>query len=101
MCRLSGFPRLALYDATGNRLAITLTNLGASSVRAQGITADSILDPDQSAGFAATYTRCRGARVAVHAQITLPGVVKRFNLPVDSQGEPLAPCQGAIGVSNL
>lgn len=101
MCRLSGFPRLALFDAAGHRLPITLTDDGASIVRREGLAANSVLDPDQSAGFGATYTVCAGARIAVRAQLTLPGVARRFTLVVGNRQNPLAPCHGAIGVGNL
>jgi hypothetical protein len=101
MCRLSGFPRLELFDAAGRRLPITVTDQGASSVRREGPAATSVLDPDQSAGFGAGYTACRGARAAVRAQITLPGVARRFSLPVGSGRRSFAPCHGAIGVGNV
>jgi hypothetical protein len=101
MCRLAGFPRLAVFDAAGRRVRITLADLGAASVRHEGLAAVSVLDPSQSAGFAATYTRCRGARVAVQAQVQLPGVVRRFRFALGTPHHPFAPCHGAVGVSNL
>lgn len=101
MCRLAGFPWLALFDAAGRRVPITLTRLGAAIVRHQGLAATSVLDPGQSAGFPATFSRCRGARVAVQAQVKLPGVARRFRLAVGTPRQPFAPCHGAIGVGNL
>ena len=56
------------------------------------------LDPSQPAGFAATYTRCRGARVAVQARVGLRGVARRFRLAVGAAHKPFAPCRGAIAV---
>jgi hypothetical protein len=101
MCRLSGFPRLVLFTSAGRRLPITLTDQDASSVRREGLEATSVLDPDQSAGFSASYTECSGARVAVRAQVTLPGVAGRFRLTVGTRRKPVAPCSGAVGVGNL
>jgi len=100
MCRLAGFPRLTLIDATGRRVSLTVTHLGAAIVHHEGLTATSILDPGQSAGFGATYTRCRGARVAVRAQVALPGS-RWFRFSVGTSHEPVAPCRGAVGVGNL
>jgi hypothetical protein len=101
MCRLSGFPRLAVFDVAGRRVPITLSHLGAAIVRRQGLGATSVLDPGQSAGFGATYTRCRDARAAVQAQVQLPGVARRFRLSIGTPHQPFAPCRGAVGVGNL
>lgn len=101
MCGLAGFPHLTVVDAAGRRVPVALTDLGAAIVRHQGLAATSVLDPGQSAGFAATYTRCRGARVAVQAQVELPGVARRFQLAIGTPREPFAPCHGSVGVGNL
>lgn len=101
VCRLSGFPRLVLFDAAGRRLSTTITDEGTSSVRGEGLLATAVLDPRQSAGFGATYTQCTGARVAVRAQVTLPGVAHPFSVTLGSRRTPVAPCSGAIGVGNL
>ena len=101
MCRLAGFPQLTAFDAAGRRVPITLTQQGAAVVRHAGLAATSTLDPNQSAGFAATYTRRRAARIAVGAQVELPGVARRFRFAVGIPHEPFAPCQGAVGVGNL
>jgi hypothetical protein len=100
-CRLSGFPRLALFDAAGRKLPIALTDQGASIVRREGVGATSVLDPDQSAGFGATYTVCRDAPVAVRAQVMIPGVESRFTLTAGNRRHPFAPCHHAVGVGNL
>jgi len=101
MCGLSGFPHLALFDAAGRRLPIALTDQGASSVRHEGLLGTSVLDPDQSAGFGATYTACADAPVAVRAQVTIPRVGHRFTLTVGNRREPFAPCHDAVAVGNL
>jgi Protein of unknown function (DUF4232) len=101
MCRLAGFPRLAVFDATGRRVPITLTHLGAAIVAHQGLAATAVLDPRQSAGFGAIYTRCRGARVAVQAEVELPGIARRFRLAIGTAHEPFAPCHGRVGVGNI
>jgi hypothetical protein len=101
MCRLAGFPRLGLFDSAGRRLPIAVSDDGAAIVRRQGIGADSVLDPEQSAGFGVTYIRCRGARVAVRATVTLPGLARRFTLPLGSPAKPVAPCHSAVGVGNV
>ena len=101
MCRLFGFPRLVLFDAAGRRVPITLSDQGAAVVRREGLAANSVLDPNQSAGFGASYTECAGARVAVRAQVTLPRVVRSFWLAVGNRRRPFAPCHGAVGVGNL
>ena len=93
MCRLSGFPRLVLFASSGRRLPITLA--------AQGARIGSVLDPAQSTGFGASYTECSGARVAVRAQVTLPGVARRFGLALGSRRKPFAPCHGKVAVGNL
>ncbi len=101
MCRLAGFPRLTVSDASGRRVPLSLTRLGAATVRHEGLAATSILDPGQSAGFGATYTRCRGARAAVHAEVELPGVGRRFRFTVGTSRQPFAPCRGAVGIGNI
>lgn len=101
MCRLAGFAHLTAFDAAGRRLPLTLTHLGAAIVRRERLATTSILDPSQSARFAATYTRCRGARAAVQAQVRLPGVARRFRLASGTAHQPFAPCGGAVGVGNL
>jgi Protein of unknown function (DUF4232) len=101
ICRLAGFPRLTVSDATGRRVPLSLTRLGAASVHHEGLAATSILDPGQSAGFGATYTRCRGARAAVHAEVELPGVARRFRFTVGTSRQPFAPCRGAVGIGNI
>jgi len=101
MCRLAGFPRLAVFDAAGRRLALTVRHLGAASIRREGLSAASILDPGQSAGFAATYSLCRAAPHAVSAQVRLPGVARRFRFAVGTARQPVAVCRGTVGVGNL
>jgi hypothetical protein len=101
MCRLAGFPRLTVFSAAGRRVRLTVTNLGAAIVRHQGLSAASVLDPGQSAGFGASYTRCRTAPVAVRAEVELPGVARRFRLTVGTSRHPFAPCRGAVGVGNI
>jgi hypothetical protein len=99
MCRLAGFPRLTGFSAAGRRVPLTVTHLGAASVRHEGLAA--VLDPGQAAGFGASYTRCRGAPVAVRAEVQLPGVARRFRLAIGTSRQPFAPCRGAVGVGNL
>jgi hypothetical protein len=101
MCRLAGFPRLTVFDATGRRVPLTVTHLGAAIVRHQGLAATSVLDPGQSAGFGASYTRCRTAPVAVRAEVELPGVARRFRLAIGTSRQAFAPCRGAVGVGNI
>jgi hypothetical protein len=101
MCRLAGFPRLSVFSAAGRRVPLTVTHLGAASVRHEGLAAAAVLDPGQSAEFGASYTRCRGATVAVHAEVELPGVARRFRFTVGTSRQPFAPCRGAVGVGNL
>ena len=101
MCRLSGFPRLELIDSAGRRIPIVVNHDGAGVLRHEGIAANSVLDPEQSAGFGVTYTRCRGARVAVQAAVTLPGVARRFMLPIGSPTKPVAPCHSTVGVGTV
>lgn len=102
MCRLAGFPRLTLLDATGRRLNTTVTEQDAASVRHEGLVAASaVLDPGQSAGFGASFTTCRGAPTATRAAVRLPGVGAPFLLAVGSPARPFAPCRGAVQVSNL
>jgi Protein of unknown function (DUF4232) len=101
MCRLAGFPTLTVFDAAGRRVPITVTHQGAAIVGHPGRAATSVLDPQQSAGFVATYTRCRGAHVAVTAQVELPRVTGRFRLAIGSRHEPFAACRGRVVVGNL
>jgi hypothetical protein len=101
MCRLAGFPRLTVSDASGRRVRLSLTRLGAATVHREGLAATALLDPGQSAGFGATYTRCRGARAAVHAVVALPGVARRFRFTVGTSRQPFAPCRGAVGIGNV
>jgi Protein of unknown function (DUF4232) len=101
VCHLSGFPRLAFFSSAGRRLPITITDQDASTVRRAGLEATSVLDPNQSADFGASYAECSGARVAVRAQVALPGVARRFRLTVGTRRKPVTPCHGAVGVGNL
>ncbi len=71
------------------------------SAQVAGSAATSVLDPGQSTGFAATYARGAHARVAVQAQVQLPGVARRFRLRVGTSHQPFAPCRGAVGLGNL
>ncbi|HEY1711557.1 MAG TPA: DUF4232 domain-containing protein [Solirubrobacteraceae bacterium] len=101
MCRLAGFPHLTVSDASGQRVPLSLTRLGAATVHHEGLATTSILDPGQSAGFGATYTRCRSARAVVHAEVVLPGVARRFRFTVGTSRQPFAPCRGAVGIGNV
>ena len=101
LCTLAGFPKLELFDPAGHRLPVTVTDSGASTVRQEGISATSVLDPRTPAGFGLTYTTCAGASTASSARVTLPGVAKAFTLPIGSHTDPVTPCSGAVAVGNL
>jgi Protein of unknown function (DUF4232) len=100
ICRLSGFPRLRLLDARGHLLRTTVTRLGAAYVRRQGLGAEVVLDPQESAAFGVTWSPCTTPR-AVRAHVTLPGGAGRFALAVGTRLRPLAPCDGHLSVSSL
>jgi hypothetical protein len=100
VCRLSGFPRLALFDARGRAVHVAVTDLGAALVRREGMGAAALLDPQQSAVFGVNWSLC-AAPHAVRARIALPGVARRFVLPVGSGQRPFAPCGGRLSVGNL
>ncbi|MGO9971983.1 MAG: DUF4232 domain-containing protein [Solirubrobacteraceae bacterium] len=101
MCRLAGFPRLTLLDAAGERIPISIKDQGAAYVRQEGIAADTVLDPDQSASFTMNYTRCRRAPAATQARVALPGVKLTYALSVGSSADPVAPCSGTVEVSDV
>jgi hypothetical protein len=101
VCRLSGFPRLALFDVHGHLLHHPVADQGAAIVRRQGLDAAAALDPQRSASFTVMWAGCHTPR-AVRARIELPGVPARFVLGVGSPAKPFAPCPGAaLGVGNL
>jgi hypothetical protein len=100
VCRLYGFPRLRFVDAHGHAMRIAAVDEGASIVRREGIDASVALDPQQSASFGISWTRC-AADTAARVGIRLRGVARRFVLPVGSSGQRLDPCHGRLKVGNL
>jgi len=100
VCRLSGFARVVLLDATGHRLPVTAHDQGAALVRKLGWSAAMPLDPGQAASFVASWTRCGSAR-ASQAQITLPGVAGPFSLITGSASRPFNPCRGRLALGGL
>jgi hypothetical protein len=100
VCRLSGFPRLTLLDAKHHIVPTTVTDQGAAIVRREGIDAAAALDPQQSALFGVSWTRC-GAPRAVSASIRLPGIAHRFALRVGSSRRPFDPCHGRVKLGNI
>lgn len=101
MCWLPAFPKLVLYSAAGHRIATTVTDAGAGWVRREGVEADTILDPHQSASFHLSYRSCRKAPVATRARITLGGTTGRLLIPLGSRRRPVAPCNGRLTVSSF
>jgi hypothetical protein len=100
VCRLSGFPRIALFDAHGRRLTAKVADQGASTVRREGLGAAVALDPGQAGTSGVSWSVCAAPR-ATRVRITLPGVRRPFALPVGSSKRPFAPCHGRLGLSNL
>lgn len=91
VCRLHGFPKLTLLDASGHTMHTTSDDLGRAIVRREGLASWAVLDPGQSTSFTASFTTC-SAPTAARVRITLPHVSQPFALTVGSLTHPLAPC---------
>ena len=99
-CRVSGFPRVSLFDTRGRPIAVKLLDEDAGGVRHLGLAGAVALAPRQAATAWVDFARCR-TRSATRAVLALPGVRRLFYLPVGSKRRPVDPCGGQLSVGNV
>lgn len=97
VCRLSGFARVRLVAADGQRLLTKPHDQNAAAQRALGLSGAVPLDPGQSGQIDLDWTACH-APAAASVRLRLPGETAWLEIPTGSARHPFAACGGRLGI---